>query len=259
MSKCVRFAGKVAVITASSEGIGFGIALRLCQEGCCVVISSRKQDNVDKALQTLKKVCANANAVGIVCHIGESLQRKNLIRFATETFGKIDILVSNAAVNPQLGGILDVPERVIDKVIDVNIKSAIMLVREAVPYMSDTGANIVFISSVAGYDAFEHLGVYSVSKTALLGLTKTLAKELSSQGIRVNCVAPGTIPTKLSSKFQCSSTLQISKRNAYAQIMLDIIWSYGRQSCQVRLKIVIQSNIPNMSYLRPRNFRKSRT
>eukprot|EP01025_Chloroclados_australasicus_P013845 TRINITY_DN16479_c0_g1_i1.p2 TRINITY_DN16479_c0_g1~~TRINITY_DN16479_c0_g1_i1.p2 ORF type:complete len:256 (-),score=19.43 TRINITY_DN16479_c0_g1_i1:889-1656(-) len=198
MSKCVRFAGKVAVITASSEGIGFGIALRLCQEGCCVVISSRKQDNVDKALQTLKKVCANANAVGIVCHIGESLQRKNLIRFATETFGKIDILVSNAAVNPQLGGILDVPERVIDKVIDVNIKSAIMLVREAVPYMSDTGANIVFISSVAGYDAFEHLGVYSVSKTALLGLTKTLAKELSSQGIRVNCVAPGTIPTKLS-------------------------------------------------------------
>eukprot|EP01023_Acetabularia_acetabulum_P027817 TRINITY_DN26334_c0_g2_i2.p3 TRINITY_DN26334_c0_g2~~TRINITY_DN26334_c0_g2_i2.p3 ORF type:complete len:215 (+),score=38.46 TRINITY_DN26334_c0_g2_i2:66-710(+) len=165
-----RLQDKVAIVTASSEGIGYAIAERLLSEGAFVVISSRKQ-----------------------------------------TFGKIDILISNAAVNPETGGILEVSEKAIDKIIDINIKCAIMLVREAIPFMKeDSKGSIVFISSIVAYQPSTMLGMYSVSKNALLGVTKALALELVSKNIRVNCVAPGTVRTKFA-QFLTSSK-QVEKK-----------------------------------------------
>lgn len=192
-----RLQGKVAVVTASTDGIGLAIAKRLAQEGANVVISSRKQNNVDKAVEELRKL--NLNVFGLKCHVGEAQDRKQLFDETIRKYGKINILVSNAATNPAVGGVFDCDEKVWDKIFDVNVKSSYLLAKEALPFLrKEKNSSIVFVSSIAGYDAFELLGAYSVSKTALIGLTKAAAKDLANEGIRVNCLAPGIIKTKFS-------------------------------------------------------------
>ncbi|KAM8711010.1 hypothetical protein ACLKA7_017612 [Drosophila subpalustris] len=192
-----RLAGKVAVVTASTDGIGFAIAKRLAEDGASVVISSRKQKNVDNALAELRKL--NLNVHGLKCHVGEAQDRKQLFEETISKYGKLNILISNAATNPAVGGVLECDEKVWDKIFDVNVKSSFLLAKEALPYLRrEKNSSIVFVSSIAGYDAFELLGAYSVSKTALIGLTKAAAKDLAPEGIRVNCLAPGIIRTKFS-------------------------------------------------------------
>ncbi|EDW50559.1 dehydrogenase/reductase SDR family member 4 [Drosophila sechellia] len=192
-----RLAGKVAVVTASTDGIGFAIAKRLAEDGAAVVISSRKQKNVDSALAELRK--QNLNVHGLKCHVSEPEDRKQLFEETISKFGKLNILVSNAATNPAVGGVLECDEKVWDKIFDVNVKSSYLLAKEALPLLrQQKNSSIVFVSSIAGYDAFELLGAYSVSKTALIGLTKAAAKDLAPEGIRVNCLAPGVIRTKFS-------------------------------------------------------------
>ncbi|KAH8365810.1 hypothetical protein KR093_004672 [Drosophila rubida] len=192
-----RLAGKVAVVTASTDGIGFAIAKRLAEDGAAVVISSRKQQNVDNALIELRKL--NLNVHGLKCHVSEAQDRKQLFEETISKYGKLNILISNAATNPAVGGVLECDEKVWDKIFDVNVKSSFLLAKEALPYLrQEKGSSIVFVSSIAGYDAFELLGAYSVSKTALIGLTKAAAKDLAAEGIRVNCLAPGIIRTKFS-------------------------------------------------------------
>nr|XP_014085102.2 dehydrogenase/reductase SDR family member 4 [Bactrocera oleae] len=193
-----RLEGKVAIVTASTEGIGFAIAKRLAEDGAAVVISSRKERNVENAVERLRKL--NLKVTGLKCHVGEKQDRKRLFEETIRTFGKLNILVSNAATNPAVGGVLECEESVWDKIFDINVKSSYLLAKEALPYLrKEQGSNIVFVSSIAGYDAFNLLGAYSVSKTALIGLTKAASKELASEGIRVNCLAPGIIKTKFSS------------------------------------------------------------
>ncbi|XP_029435216.1 dehydrogenase/reductase SDR family member 4-like [Rhinatrema bivittatum] len=191
-------ADKVALVTASTDGIGFAIARRLAQDGAKVVLSSRKQENVDKALAQLRE--ENLMVSGTICHVGKEQDRERLILKAVEQYGGIDILVSNAAVNPFFGNILDSTEEVWDKILDVNVKATFLLVKKVVPHMEKRGGgSIVIVSSLAAYTPFPSLGPYSVSKTALLGLTKVLAPELASKNIRLNCLAPGLIKTKFSS------------------------------------------------------------
>uniref|UniRef100_A0A1A9ZMI0 Dehydrogenase/reductase SDR family member 4 n=1 Tax=Glossina pallidipes TaxID=7398 RepID=A0A1A9ZMI0_GLOPL len=202
-----RLEGKVAIVTASTDGIGFAIAKRLAQEGANVVISSRKQNNVDRAVEELRKL--QLNVVGLKCHVGDAKDRKELFEGTIRKYGKLNILVSNAATNPAVGGVLDCDEGVWDKIFDVNVKSSYLLAKEALPWLrKEKNSNIVFVSSIAGYDAFELLGAYSVSKTALIGLTKAAAKDLASEGIRVNCLAPGIIKTKFSKSLYESKTAE---------------------------------------------------
>ncbi|XP_011195740.2 dehydrogenase/reductase SDR family member 4 isoform X1 [Zeugodacus cucurbitae] len=192
-----RLDGKVAIVTASTEGIGFAIAKRLAEDGAAVVISSRKERNVENAVERLRKL--NLNVTGLKCHVGESQDRKRLFEETIRAYGKLNILVSNAATNPAVGGVLECDESVWDKIFDINVKSSYLLAKEALPYLRQAkDSSIVFVSSIAGYDAFDLLGAYSVSKTALIGLTKAASKELASEGIRVNCLAPGIIKTKFS-------------------------------------------------------------
>ncbi|XP_072006741.1 dehydrogenase/reductase SDR family member 4-like isoform X4 [Engystomops pustulosus] len=193
-----KLEGKVALVTASSEGIGLAIARRLAQDGARVLISSRKQQNVDKALQELKK--EGLDVEGTVCHVGKNEDRVKLVDYAVKKFGGVDILVSNAAVNPFFGNMLDSTEEVWDKILDINVKATFLLVKLVAPKMQERGGgSIVIVSSIGGFAPFPALGPYSVSKTALLGLTKALAPELTAQNIRVNCLAPGLIRTKFSS------------------------------------------------------------
>lgn len=189
--------GKVAVVTASTEGIGFAIAKKLGQDGAKVVISSRKQKNVDKALEQLKN--ENLTVCGMVCHVGKADHRKALMEKAVAEYGGIDILISNAAVNPYFGTLATTPEEGFDKIMEINVKAAFMLVKETVPYMEKRGqGSIIFVSSIGGLVPFPMLGAYSVSKTALLGMTKAFSAELAPSNIRVNCLAPGIIKTKFS-------------------------------------------------------------
>ncbi|XP_037933693.1 dehydrogenase/reductase SDR family member 4 [Teleopsis dalmanni] len=192
-----RFQGKVAIVTASTDGIGFAIAKRLAEDGANVVISSRKEKNVANAVEKLRKL--NLNVMGLKCHVAEASDRKQLFEETMRKYGKLNILVSNAAANPAVGPVLDCEENVWDKIFDINVKSSYLLAKEALPYLrKEKGSSIVFVSSIAGYDAFELLGAYSVSKTALIGLTKAASKDLAPEGIRVNCLAPGIIKTKFS-------------------------------------------------------------
>ncbi|KAM6909091.1 dehydrogenase/reductase SDR family member 4 [Xenentodon cancila] len=191
-------AGKVAIVTASTDGIGLAAAQALGKRGAHVVVSSRRQANVDKAVALLRT--QSIQVTGTTCNVGVGEDREKLVRMTLDQCGGIDILVSNAAVNPFFGNIMDSTEEVWDKILAVNVKSAFLLTKLVVPHMEKRGGgNIIFVSSVAGYQPMQALGPYSVSKTALLGLTRALAPELAQSNIRVNCVAPGIIKTRFSS------------------------------------------------------------
>ncbi|CAL8377186.1 unnamed protein product [Gadus morhua 'NCC'] len=191
-------AGKVAIVTASTDGIGLAAAVALGRRGAHVVVSSRRQANVDRAVATLQG--QDIKVTGTTCNVGKSEDREKLVQMTLDQCGGIDILVSNAAVNPFFGNIMDSTEAVWDKILDVNVKSAFLMTKLVVPHIEKRGGgSVVFVSSVAGYQPMPALGPYSVSKTALLGLTRALAPELAQSNIRVNCVAPGVIKTQFSS------------------------------------------------------------
>ncbi|CAH9082253.1 unnamed protein product [Cuscuta europaea] len=190
-----RFEGKVAIVTASTQGIGFGIALRLGLEGATVVISSRKQKNVDEAVEKLRS--KGIEALGVVCHVSNALHRKNLIQKTIEMYGRIDVVVSNAAANPSIEPILNTKESILDKLWEINVKASILLLQEAAPHLKK-GSSVVFISSITGYNPPAAMSMYGVTKTALFGLTKAIAAEMAPD-TRVNCVAPGFVPTNFAS------------------------------------------------------------
>jgi len=184
-------------VTASTEGIGLAIAQNLGRHGASVMVSSRKADNVDKAVQQLQ--AEGLDVEGMVCHVGKSSDRAALLESTVKRWGGLDILVSNAAVNPFFGPILTCPEETWDKIFEINVKCSFLLFQACVPhFQARGGGSAVFVSSIGGFQPIPFLGPYSVSKTALFGLTKALAAEVGSDNIRVNCIAPGVIKTKFS-------------------------------------------------------------
>ncbi|XP_005111190.1 dehydrogenase/reductase SDR family member 4 isoform X1 [Aplysia californica] len=192
-----KLAGKVAIVTASTDGIGFAIARRLAQDGAKVMVSSRKQNNVDNAVKALKQ--ENLNVEGLVCHVAKKEDRSKLFNETVKKFGGIDVLVSNAASSTYFGPTLNTPEDSYDKMFDLNVKSSFMLCKEVVPEMEKRGSgSMILVSSIAAYTPMSMIGIYSLTKTALLGLNKVLAPELAAHNIRINCIAPGIIKTKFS-------------------------------------------------------------
>lgn len=192
-----RLSGKVAVVTASTDGIGYAIARRLAKEGAKIVISSRKEKNVSEALCKLQS--EGLTVTGRVCHVGKESDRKKLYEEAVNKFGGIDILISNAATNPAVGPVLECSEAAWDKTFEINVKASYLLAKEVLPFLRKRGGGkIVFVSSIGGLQPFNLLGTYSVTKTALIGLTKTAAQDLANENITVNAVAPGIIKTKFS-------------------------------------------------------------
>lgn len=189
--------GKVAVITGSSKGIGMAIAKGLAENGASVVISSRDQEACNKVVTDF--MANNLKAIGIACHIGKEDQRKNLVDKTIGTFGKIDILVNNAAINPIFGPLEDAGESIFNKIMDVNVKAPWMLSNMVLPSMKQAGGgSIINIASVEALTPGMGLGLYSTSKAALLMLTKNQAKEWGKYGIRANALCPGLIKTKFS-------------------------------------------------------------
>ncbi|KAM9330740.1 dehydrogenase/reductase SDR family member 4-like [Gastrophryne carolinensis] len=192
-----KFQGKVALVTGSTDGIGLAIARRLAQDGAQVLISSRKQENVDRTVKELK--AEGLDVEGTVCDICLSKDREGLVNTAVQTFGGIDILISNAAIDPDIWKTLDCTEELWDELLNSNVKAPFFLTKLVVPKMQERGGgSIVFISSASVYAPYSGAGPYDVGKIALLGLMKSLAPELSPLNIRVNSIAPGFIRTSSS-------------------------------------------------------------
>lgn len=189
--------GKVAIITGSSKGIGLAMAEAMAECGAKVVISSRKQEAVEEVANSLRE--KGLEAIGIACHVGDEEQRKALVDKTVAEYGGIDVLVNNAAINPIFGPIEEATEPVFDKIMDINVKAPWHLSNLCLPYLKEGGGSVINISSVEGMHPGFGLGLYSVSKAAVLMLSKNQAKEWGKYGIRSNAICPGLVKTKLSS------------------------------------------------------------
>ncbi len=198
--------GKVALITGSSKGIGLAIAEVLAEYGAKVVVSSRSQDSVDEVAKNLR--AKGHTVMAQACHVGDSEQRKILVNKTIETYGGIDILINNAAINPVFKGLESMSEEIYDKMMNVNLKAAFDLSNLCFPYLKDSkSSSIINIASVEGLKPSFGLGLYGVTKAALIMLTQVQAKEWGKYGIRSNAICPGLIQTKFSSALWQNETI----------------------------------------------------
>jgi NAD(P)-dependent dehydrogenase (short-subunit alcohol dehydrogenase family) len=189
--------GKVAIVTGSSQGIGKSIARGLAEHGARVVVSSRKQEAVEAVAEEFRAL--GLEAVAIACHVGHPDQQEQLIQKTLEAFGRLDILVNNAAISPYYGPLEQTDEAAFDKIMEVNVKAPWMLANRALPHMKEQGGgSIINIASVEGLRPGFGLGLYSITKSALIMLTQNQAKEWGRYGVRANALCPGLIKTKFS-------------------------------------------------------------
>jgi len=190
--------GKTAIITGSSKGIGKSIAMQMALQGAKVVVSSRKAEMCETTAKEINDAClkTEGEAIVIPCNISDKTALKLLVDETNIQFGKIDILVCNAATNPYFGSIQDIPEDAFDKVMNNNIKSNHLLCQMVIPEMIDRkDGSIIFISSVGGIRASTVIGAYNVSKAADIMLAKNLAAEFGKFNVRTNVIAPGLFKT----------------------------------------------------------------
>ena len=211
--------GKVALITGSSRGIGKSIALEMAKQGAKVVISGRKADVCNETALEINMEVAEGGvqiAVAIPCNISHKEQLQHLVDETHRKFGKIDILVCNAAVNPYFGTSATIPDEAFDKVLNANIKSNHWLCNMVLPDMIEkSDGSIIIVSSVGGFKGSSVLGTYSISKAADMQLARNLAVEHGGHNIRANTIAPGLIKTDFSKAlWQNPDVLEASLKNA---------------------------------------------
>jgi dehydrogenase/reductase SDR family protein 4 len=197
MNSLFDLSGKVAVITGASKGIGEAIAKIYGAAGASVVVSSRKKESVDEVANAIVK--SGGKAIAIACHMGNMQDVDRLVKETVSAYGGIDILVNNAATNPTFGPVVDTDEAAFDKIMNVNVKGPFELSKKVYALMKEKkSGSIINISSIGGLSPELGLGIYSMSKAALISLTKVMAKEWGGDNIRANVICPGLIKTKFS-------------------------------------------------------------
>jgi NAD(P)-dependent dehydrogenase (short-subunit alcohol dehydrogenase family) len=189
-----RFAGQAAIITGASRGIGLAIAERFVAEGGRVCVTARNAEGLAAAVERLGGA---PHAVGVAGRADDPEHQAEAVAAAVDTFGRLDVLVNNAGINPAYGSLLDLDDAAARKIMDVNVLAALAWTRRAVGAgLGASGAGaIVNIASVAGLAPAPGIAYYGVSKSALIGLTVQLAAELSPR-IRVNAIAPAVVKTR---------------------------------------------------------------
>lgn len=192
-----RLDAKVALVTGASKGIGAAMAVAFAQAGAKVVVCSRKQEAVDEVAQSI--TAQGLEAVGVAANVGRLGDIHMLLDRTLQRYGAVDVLVNNAAVNPVFGPIAQTDVAAFDKILDVNLKGPFELSKAVYPHMlKNGGGSIINISSVEGLSPEKFMGMYSVSKAALIMLTQVMAKEWAADKVRVNAICPGLIQTKFS-------------------------------------------------------------
>ena len=195
MADLFDLTGRVAIVTGASRGIGRAIAEQYARAGAKVVLSSRKQDALDEVAELIRH--AGGEAIGIAAHNGDKEALQSLVEQTVNRYGKLDILVNNAATNPHFGTILEADDSYWRKTIAVNLMGNVWLSQAAVKVMrAGGGGKIINVASIVGVNPGRYQGIYSITKAAVISLTKTLATELGADNIQVNAIAPGLVQTK---------------------------------------------------------------
>jgi NAD(P)-dependent dehydrogenase (short-subunit alcohol dehydrogenase family) len=187
--------GKVALITGGSRGIGKATALGFARAGADVAIASRTLPDLEIVADEIRSL--GRKALPVAAHVGKLEQIKNLVQTVHKEFGRIDILVNDAGTSPALSGMLDIEERLWDSIVNLNLKGLVFLSQAVARIMKEHGGTIINVASVDGYMHEPNIGVYSISKAAVVQATKIMAEEWAKYNIRVNAIAPGHIHTRL--------------------------------------------------------------
>lgn len=207
MSQRFDLTGRVALIAGASRGIGEAIAHGFAQHGATVICSSRKQADCEKVAEAIRE--AGGQAISAELHLGERSHHSKVVDMIEEKYGRLDILVNNGATNPFMGASHDAPESAYDKTFDVNVKGPYYLSSTAIPLMLKNGSGaIVNVASIDGIQPAKGRVIYGMTKAAVIAMTKGMAKEYGSHGIRVNALLPGFTDTKLASALKKAPGLQ---------------------------------------------------
>ena len=200
MSVSISLKGRVALVTGGGRGIGKAITKRFAEAGADVVIASRKMENLQATAEEFASL--PGKVVPIACHVGRPDQLENLVRETEKRLGPVDVLVNNSATNIFQGPALDVTDEMLDKMVEVNVKSALRLVRLTVPKMLERRrGSVINVSSIAGLRPQAGGLLYSFTKAGLIMLTRGWAHDFGPHGVRVNAIAPGLIQTDFSEYF----------------------------------------------------------
>jgi NAD(P)-dependent dehydrogenase (short-subunit alcohol dehydrogenase family) len=197
----ITLEGKVAVVTGGSRGIGEAIARTFADHGARVVVASRKMEGLAQVAAAINDLHPGA-AHAVQAHTGKEEDCVRLVQEAVARFGKVDVLVNNAATNPHFGPLVDIENAAWDKTFEVNLKGYFWMIREVVRHLRSRGdanarGSIVNVASVAALMATPAQGCYAMTKAAVVSMTKTLAVELAGSNVRVNAIAPGFVDTRL--------------------------------------------------------------
>jgi NAD(P)-dependent dehydrogenase (short-subunit alcohol dehydrogenase family) len=186
--------GKVAIVTGSTRGIGLAIAQQFAKRGAKVVISSRKFESCEAARDGIES--EGGEALAVACNISDKAQLQALVDATLAKWGRIDILVCNAAVNPHFGPLASLSDEAYDKTMNSNVRSNVWLANMVLPHIAQNGGGAaIIVSSIASVMGTKMLGVYALSKAADSQLARNLAVEWGPKNIRVNAIAPGIIKT----------------------------------------------------------------
>jgi len=196
MANLFDLTGKSAIVTGSSKGIGKAIAHRLAEQGANVVVSSRKLDACEAAVKEINEAVGRKAAIAVACNIAVKEALQQLVDETNKAFGRIDILVCNAASNPYFGPMGNMNDDQFNKILQNNIVSNHWLIQMVAPQMrARKDGSIILISSIAGVRGTPVIGAYGISKAADMALARNLASEFGPDNIRVNTIAPGLIKT----------------------------------------------------------------
>ena len=196
LTKLFDLTGRVAIVTGSSRGIGRAVAEALASHGATVVISSRRLDACEETAAAINAAVGREAAVAIAANISSKDQLRHLVDETKQKFGRIDVLVCNAASNPYFGPMAGISDDQFRKILDNNVLANHWLIQMVAPGMiARRDGSIVIVSSIGGLKGSPMLGAYNVSKAADFQLARNLAVEFGRHNVRVNCIAPGLVRT----------------------------------------------------------------
>jgi NAD(P)-dependent dehydrogenase (short-subunit alcohol dehydrogenase family) len=206
------FAGRTALVTGASRGIGKAIAVAFAESGANVVLSSRKQEALDEVAEEIRGKHPEAQVLAKAAHVGDPAAAQECVEASIDAFGSLDILVNNAGTNPYFGPLVDLDMPRAQKIFEINQLAMITWTQLAwKKWMSANGGAIVNIASIGGLATEPGIGFYNATKAAVMHLTRQFAAELAP-GVRVNAIAPGVVRTHLAKALWENFEEQLSAR-----------------------------------------------